>query len=536
LNVLVMRVIDMKRLLSILILGLVCASVNSTTINVPADQPTIQAGIDVSVNGDTVLVAPGTYTGEGFRDIDFAGKQIVVASLAGPEVTVLDCEGSVSEPHRAFIFHSQESSTSVVSGFTIRRGHGAYDATTFGAGGAIHCDSGSSPYIESCIFVNNEAFYGAAIACRDNSDIQVVNCWFADNHVVPSCEGSGCPGFQDYGSGGAITTTNSSISITGCVFHGNSAPFGGAIRLFSSAATISLCTFYDNTGRGGQVCDLFPPYYCWGFFGGGGALILDVASSLSMSNSIMAYNRGVIGPAVMCMAEDPVTLSCCNVFGNIGEQDEWSECMTDQEGVNGNMSLDPFFCDTAAADFTLDTLSVCAPYHHLNQCGSLIGARDVACQVSVDSDSDGVADGRDNCPTVSNPSQDDTDNDGIGDACDICPFDSLNDIDGDNICADADNCPDDYNPDQADEDQDGIGDVCDGCCLPPIRGDVNYDSSPLINIQDLTFLVAYLFSGGVEPPCFEEADINGSNAVNIQDIVHIVAYLFTGGAPPADCP
>ncbi len=35
-----------------------------------------------------------------------------------------------------------------------------------------------------------------------------------------------------------------------------------------------------------------------------------------------------------------------------------------------------------------------------------------------DSDSDGVPDDVDNCPTVSNPDQLDSDSDGIGDACD----------------------------------------------------------------------------------------------------------------------
>jgi len=68
-----------------------------------------------------------------------------------------------------------------------------------------------------------------------------------------------------------------------------------------------------------------------------------------------------------------------------------------------------------------------------------------------------------------------------------------------------------------------------------ICGDLNFDGS--INIADLTYIVAYLFSGGPEPiPDICVADVNNDGGINIADLTYLVAYLFGGGpAPLEDC-
>ncbi len=116
----------------------------------------------------------------------------------------------------------------------------------------------------------------------------------------------------------------------------------------------------------------------------------------------------------------------------------------------------------------------------------------------------------------------------------------VSDPDGDAIQDCCDNCPTVYNPLQEDANANGIGDACEaGCCV--IRGNVDGIGGPeVINVNDLSYLVAYLFKGGPEPPCINEANIDGivgpGGPVDVNDLTYFTAWLFQSGPPLPPCP
>jgi len=126
---------------------------------------TIQHAIKMSSNGDEVCVQPGTYTGQGNRDIDFLGKGITVRSCTGdPATTIIDCQGSVSEPHRGFWFHTGEDSTSILQSITVTGGGGVSYGGGILIGDPANAGIVAAPIIQDCFIIQNEAQNGAGIA------------------------------------------------------------------------------------------------------------------------------------------------------------------------------------------------------------------------------------------------------------------------------------------------------------------------------------------------------------------------------------
>jgi len=312
-------------------------------LHVPSEYPNIQTALDYACVDDTVLVTPGTYSGDGNRDLSFGGRDLVVRSEDGPEATIINCGGTSSDPHVGFVFDNGETSAALLEGFTIRGGFAT------GGGGAIKCDS-SSATIKSCILTQNSADLGGGMGCVNHASPTIIDCRFLANSA-------------QLNGGGITCAYYSSPTLIRCVFSGNSALSGGgggAHVSYWSSPTFANCTFFENNS-----------------FGSGGGVASDSWASPTLESSVVAFSTS--GQGVYC--GDPggsATLTCCNVFGNAGG--DWVGCIADQEGANGNFSQDPLFCDPGNGDLNLRSCSPCAPGNHPsgNNCG-LIGASGVGC-------------------------------------------------------------------------------------------------------------------------------------------------------------
>jgi len=210
----------------------------------PADFNNIQAAINDSNDGDTIIVADGIYTGEGNRDIDYLSKAITLQSENGRESCIIDCEGTYLDNHRGFYFHSGESANSVLDGFTITNG---YIVTMCWGGAGLHIDN-SSPTIRNCIITGNVAeldpvslcfCYGGGIYFN-GATLIMTNCIISDNSV------------GGWGLGGGICCRSGSTTILNCIISNNTATtsaLGGGIYCdyYTSELTVVNCTIAENT-------------------------------------------------------------------------------------------------------------------------------------------------------------------------------------------------------------------------------------------------------------------------------------------------
>jgi len=309
-------------------------------LTVPSSYANIQAAIDAAETGDTVLIADGTFTGTGNKDMVYNGKTITVCSENGPAGCIIDCQNS----GRGFYFNSSEGSHSVVMGLTIKNGDAG-----MGYGGAIYCDS-TSPTIIRCILNNNTARYGGAICCK-NSTAVILDCTLTENE-----------GTSSYG--GAVYLSDSDAEIRNCMFFDNEnrntgnfhiAEYGGgAIAILSCSPTIYNCLFYDNYA-----------YKCHGgavYIDGGSPVLTHCTFSGNDTGGVTGtHGGGVFGTGgtnaafVNCIlygnqdydfyeyGTNPITLNYCCYYDLYGSDYVIGNCITSDPlfatGPNGDYYL-----------------------------------------------------------------------------------------------------------------------------------------------------------------------------------------------------
>ena len=298
----------------IIILSLLCVntSIFALIIDVPADRPTIQSGIDAAENGDTVLVADGIYRGEGNVNIDFKGKQITVKSQNGAESTTVDCERKPDT--RGFIFQNNETNDSVLDGITIING-------IYEMGGGIFCDN-ASPTIKNCVIDRNQAtankYYGeggGGIYCLDSAAV-ISGCTITNN-IARYGAGvlfEGCLSKDD----DLVEEPCHDISLINCVISHN---MGSGIFCTRTRPDIRDCTVSRNKGIGIVYAYLVwatkPIFNCVIEHNSAGGVSITEYCTMFIEKSIIRGNTARRGAGIYCGITGSVYVSYCVIAENV---------------------------------------------------------------------------------------------------------------------------------------------------------------------------------------------------------------------------
>jgi hypothetical protein len=401
---------------------------------VPSEYLTIQAALDMSVSGDSVLVAPGTYsdyTQKLFQSIPrhacaFLTDGVTLLSEGGAGVTTIDMGTPIglSQPNVIYGVLLGSGSTTV-EGFTITGGVDGRD-------GVFIVDSEKVTF-RDCVFRDmNGVGTTAGLAARF-SDVDVLSCEFRDlstttgtaaglsqseaDLLVDGCLFTNCVqraiglrgvnlGVPEQavirnsvflnnaetgsGGGGAVNIQDyeGGITITDCYFEGNTAVWnGGAVAIGADGSwAVQNCTFWNNhatlQGAGALLAGGAPGSGTVSgcTFEANGAPLIGSAVYLDFGTVVFTNNiiTGSIGAQAVYKLTGGVVTKGCNVYWNNAGGNTLNIGLDATDRI-----VDPEYCDAPSGDLTVFDTSPCLPANSLG-CG-LIGAQDQGCgTVSVE--------------------------------------------------------------------------------------------------------------------------------------------------------
>jgi hypothetical protein len=215
---------------------------------------TIQAAVDSSMNGDTIVVGPGIY----YEAVSFNGKNIVVSShliYSGDTSFISSTIIDGSNLGTCFTFNNGEDSTAILNGFTLRKSaaNSSLDAdgiycnlsgptiTNIKLGEMDYCCNPAIRLLSSNVniegLISNNRDNHASVIYADSSNLNLNKCSFFNNNALA------------YLYNGTTKIKNSEFQYNGGETF---------ISCFGNSLFVDSCYFYWNNGCG--WCYMFSMY------------------------------------------------------------------------------------------------------------------------------------------------------------------------------------------------------------------------------------------------------------------------------------
>ena len=355
-------------------------------INVPADLATIQEAINYARDGDTVLIAEGTY----YENINFNGKAITVGSRFLIDDNEAHIENTIingSQPNNRYrascvYFESGEDTTSVLCGLTLTGGKGTLGGLYHDVhGGGIYAMH-AAPKIINNIITNNhvtsDSYAGTAgIIVELNEGTVIIKDNIIKNNTASGNEWTTAAGIGIYSFNykGKAKIINNKILYNKAIDSVNAS--GGGIEISGGSKDIYIignqivgneCQSPNSYGGGINFYDCYPMVknnLIVGNFAndGGGVSFEDVIThnvndqELALlryaNNSIINNSASSTGGGITVIGVSPVLMNLI-VWGNIAPADsqisgkaniQYSDIEGGYEGL-GNIDQDPLFNDS----------------------------------------------------------------------------------------------------------------------------------------------------------------------------------------------